>query len=76
MNASEPHSTAPSGAPRPLVKSSHALSIPATMSLAGTPAAITAFISRAPSMCVAIPCPCAASATAFSFSNGQTEPLP
>ena len=42
---------APSGAPRPFVKSSQAVSKPAAISAAGTPDATTAFISRAPSMC-------------------------
>ena len=44
-----PASTAPTGAPRPLVKSIQAVSKPRACSAADTPLATTAFIRRAPS---------------------------
>ena len=76
MKSREPHSTAPSGAPRPLVKSSQTESKPATISAGGMAAATQAFISRAPSMCVLQPCSRATATTALSCSSGQTAPPP
>ena len=76
MKGSDPHRTAPSGAPSPLVKSSHTESQLAAMTSAGSPVATTAFIRRAPSMCVAMPLAWAQSSTAFSASSGQIAPPP
>ena len=76
MNSAEPQSTAPRGAPRPLVKSSQTESAPAVISFAVMPAATTAFISRAPSMCVAMPLSCAIWNTADRRSSGQSVPPP
>ena len=52
------------GAPSSLVKSIHAESNGFAYSPAATPLATTAFISRASSRCVRIPCCCATSVTA------------
>ena len=76
MNSRDPASTAPSGAANPLVKSSHTVSQPSVISLAFTPSATAAFSSRAPSMCVAIPCRCAASVTSRSPATLQHAPPP
>src|SRR5205085_1978481 len=51
MSSPDPASTAPTGAPRPLVKSIQAASKPPAYSLAGTLEATTAFTSRAPPTC-------------------------
>ena len=55
MKSAGPARHAPTGAPSPLVKSSHALSNPPAHSAASMPLATTAFMSRAPSRCVARP---------------------
>ncbi len=67
---------APTGAPSPLVKSSHAVSKGWAQSRADTPEATTAFMSRAPSMCVESPRPRATPVTARTVSSGQIEPPP
>ena len=61
-----PARQAPTGAPRPLVRSSQAVSNPPATSLASMPLATTAFISRAPSRCVAGPARRRRSSTARS----------
>jgi hypothetical protein len=76
MNASEPASTAPSGAPSPLVKSSQTLSNPAPMAAGAIPDATQAFMSRAPSMWVAQPCSRAMPVTSTSVASGQIVPPP
>src|SRR2546427_314506 len=55
MNAREPAMAAPTGAPRPLVKSIHTESNGAAYSRAEMPLATTAFMRRAPSRCVESP---------------------
>src|SRR6267142_2643547 len=55
MKSRGPARAAPTGAPRPLVKSIHAESKGAAHSWAGTPEATTAFKRRAPSMWVESP---------------------
>ena len=65
---------APTGAPRPLVKSIQAESKGAAHCWAAMPLATTAFIRRAPSMCVLSPRRRATSATARIFASGHTEP--
>ena len=63
MSSREPASTAPTGAPRPFVKSSQTVSKPPPNSAALVREATTAFISRAPSMCARRPCARATSST-------------
>src|SRR3954466_12978317 len=74
MSACEPASTPPMGAPRPLEKSSHAVSKPRVHSVVGTPLATTAFISRAPSRCSRKPLALATSTTSRSCASGHTWP--
>ena len=74
MSSVEPARQAPSGAPRPFVKSIHAVSNSDAQPLAETPLATTAFMSRAPSRCVRSPCSAATPRTASSRSSGHTRP--
>ena len=75
MNAREPASTAPTGAPRPLVRSSQTLSNGARERRApACPLATTAFISRAPSMWQASPAAWPAAQTSSICASGQHTP--
>ncbi len=67
---------APTGAPRPLVKSIHAESNGAAYSRAEMPLATTAFMRRAPSRCVESPWPRATAVTSLMRASGHTEPPP
>ncbi len=74
MNPREPASTAPTGAPRPFVRSSQTLSKGRAKARAGVPLATTAFISRAPSMWQASPAACPAAHTSWICASGQHTP--
>src|SRR3546814_319652 len=74
MTSAGPASTAPVGAPSPLVKSTQMVSTGAAQAEASTPDATTAVIRREPSVCTATPCVWAGSATASSGARGQTVP--
>src|SRR3954467_1632532 len=76
MSSADPASHAPTRAPRPLVKASHALSKPPAQDAASTPLATTAFMRRAPSRCVRRPCIRATPRTASTSSSGHTRPPP
>ncbi len=76
MSSRVPARTPPIGQPSPFERSTQAVSISATKSLAGMPLATTAFISRAPSMCVFSPCSWATAAISRIVSSGQTLPVP
>src|SRR3954452_1935522 len=76
ISSADPARHAPTGAPRPLVKSSHALSKPPAHDAASTPLATTAFMRRAPSRCVRRPCIRATPRTASTSSSGHTRPPP
>src|SRR5580658_6252532 len=76
MNSREPASAAPTGAPRPLVKSIHTESKALAYSPAAMPLATTAFMRRAPSRCVRRPPRRATSVTEAIRASGQIEPPP
>jgi hypothetical protein len=76
MKARDPASTAPSGAPSPLLKSIQTESQPATISRGETALATQAFNSRAPSMWVAKPLALAMSTIASSVDVVHTVPPP
>src|SRR3954471_15966206 len=76
ISSADPARHAPTGAPRPLVKSSHALSKPPAHDAASTPLATTAFMRRAPSRCVRRPCIRATPSTSSTCSSGHTRPPP
>ena len=76
MNSAEPASTAPTGQPKPLLKSTHTESKGAAKRAAFTPDSTTALRSRAPSMCSSSPCALAVSPTASMVSSGQIVPPP
>src|SRR3954447_20279447 len=76
ISSAEPTRHAPTGAPRPLVKSSHALSKPPAHAAASMPLATTAFMRRAPSRCARSPCVPATPRTASTCSSGHTRPPP
>ena len=72
----EPASAEPTGAPRPLEKQIETVSKCWAHSRAGLPVATTAFISRAPSRCMARLCPRAQRRIAAMLSIGWTRPPP
>ena len=76
MKAEEPARAAPTGAPRPLLKSIQMDSKWRPNSAAGVPVATTAFITRAPSQWVLRPCSWATSVTPRTCSSDQQLPPP
>src|SRR4051794_6521785 len=76
ISSAEPARHAPTGAPRPFVKSTHALSKPRAHAAASTPPATAALSSRAPSRCARSPWPRATSSTPSTCSSGHTRPPP
>ena len=74
MKGRDPASTAPTGAPSPLVRSSQTESKCAAKVCAGVPLLTTAFISRAPSMWRTSPASRAAAHTASTSRIGQQTP--
>src|SRR5215468_1939819 len=76
MKSREPAMAAPTGAPRPLVKSIHVVSKGSAHCRAAMPEATTAFMSRAPSMWVLRRWRRAMSVTARICGSGQIEPPP
>ena len=76
MSPREPASTAPAGAPRPLLKSIQAVSNPLAYAIAGTPEATTAFSSQAPSRWVRSLCLRETSSTSWTVRSGHTLPPP
>ncbi len=76
MKSAGPARTPPTGAPRPLLRSSQTESNEAANSFAGTPEATAAFRRRAPSMCASAPHSWAAWQTSWTCLSGQTRPPP
>ena len=74
INSEDPASTAPTGAPRPLLRSIHRVSKDSAYVFGAMPDATVAFKSRAPSMCVKVPFSCARSHTARICSRGHIRP--
>src|SRR5258708_1534168 len=76
MNSVEPARTAPTGAPRPLLRSIQIESKQPPKSAAGVPVATTALSSRAPSQWASSPSSWAGSVTACTCSSDQQLPPP